>query len=47
MHCARSSSRCSGMQGICVQLTGEDLYWMALCYANIFGVAVFNASVLD
>ena len=47
MHCPRSSSGCSGMQGICAQLTGEDLCWIALCYANIFGVVVFNASVLD
>ena len=35
------------MQDICAQLTGEDLCWIALCYANIFGVAVFNASMLD
>ena len=47
MHCPRSSSGCSSMQGICAQLTGEDLCWIALCYANIFGVAVFNASMLD
>ena len=25
----------------------EDLCWIALCYANIFGVVVFNASMLD
>ena len=47
MHCPRSSSGCSSMQGISAQLTGEDLCWIALCYANIFGVAVFNASMLD
>ena len=46
MHCSRSSSGCNGMQDICAQLTGEDLCWIALCYANIFGVAVFNASML-
>ena len=27
-------------------LTGEDLCWIALWYANIFDVAVFNASML-
>ena len=32
------------MQGICARLTGEDPCWIALCYANIFGVVVFNAS---
>ena len=47
MHCDRSSSGCSGMQGICAWLTGEDLCAIALWYANIFGVAVFNASILD
>ena len=35
------------MQDICALLTGEDLCWIALWYANIFGVAVFNASMLD
>ena len=43
----RSSSGCSSMQGICAQLTGEDLCSIALCYVNICGVAVFNASMLD
>ena len=47
MHCPRSSNGCSGMQGICARLTGEDLCWIALCYANIFSVAVFNASMLN
>ena len=47
MHCPRCSNCCSGMQGICAQLTGEDLCLIALCYANIFGVAVFNSSMLD
>ena len=47
MHCPRSSSGCSGMQGISAQLTGEDLCLIALCYANIFGVVVFNASMLN
>ena len=42
-HCPRFSSWCSGIQGIYAQLTGEDLCLIALCYANIFGVAVFNA----
>ena len=46
MHCPRSSSGCSSMQGICSQFSGEDLCWIALCYANIFGAAVFNASML-
>ena len=46
-YCPRSSSGCSGMQGICAWLTGEDLCAIALWYANIFGVAVFNASILD
>ena len=35
------------MQGISAQLTGEDLCWIALCNANIFGVVVFNASMLN
>ena len=35
------------MQGICARLTWEDLCWIALCYANLFGVAVFNASILN
>ena len=47
MHCLRSSSVHSGIQGIYAQLTGEDLCLIALCYANIFGVAVFNACILD
>ena len=47
MHCSRSNSGCKCMQDICAQLTGEDLCWIALWYANIFGVAVFNASMLD
>ena len=47
MHCPRSSSGCSSMQGICSQLTGEDLCWIALCYADIFDVVVFNASMLN
>ena len=47
MHCSRSSSGCNSMQDICAQLTGEDLCWIALCYSNIFRVAVFNASMLD
>ena len=46
-HCPRSSSGCSGMQGICAQLTWEDLCCMAFCYSNIFGVVVFNAHMLD
>ena len=37
----------SSMQGLCARLTGEDLCPIALCYANIFGVVVFNASMLD
>ena len=47
MHCPRSSSGCSGIQGLYAQLTGEDLYWIALCYANIFIVVVFTASILN
>ena len=47
MHCLRSSSGCSGMQGLYARLTEEDLFWIALCYANIFGVVVFTASILD
>ena len=39
--------QCSSMQGLYAQLTGEDLCSVALCYANIFGVVVFNASMLD
>ena len=37
----------SGMQGLYARLTGEDLCSIALCYANIFGVVVFNASMLN
>ena len=47
MHCPRCSSGFGSMQGICARLTGEDLCWIALCCANIFGVAVFSASMLD
>ena len=47
MHCPRSSSWWSSMQGICAQLTWEDLCWIVLCFANMFGVAVCMASVLD
>ena len=35
MHSPRSSSGCSGMQGICAWLTGEDLHLIALCYGKI------------
>ena len=48
MHCPRYSN-----VGVVVckasmlQLTGEDLYWIALYYANIFGVVVFTASILN
>ena len=47
MHCPRSSSGCSGMQSIYAGLTGEDICSIALCYTNIFGVAVFKASIFD
>ena len=47
MHCPRSNSGCSCMQGICAQLTSEDLCLIALCYANIFGVVVFMASIIN
>ena len=47
MHCPRFSSWCSRIQGIYARLTGEDLCWISLCYAHIFGVAVFNTSMLD
>ena len=39
--------QCSGMQVLYAQLTGEDLCSIALCYAHIFGVVVFNASMLN
>ena len=39
--------QCSSMQGLYAQLTGENICWIALCYANISGVAVFNASMLN
>ena len=39
--------QCSSVQGLYAQLTGEDLCWIALCYAYIFGVVVFNASMLN
>ena len=39
--------QCSGMQVLYAQLTVEDLCSIALCYAHIFGVAVFNASMLN
>ena len=39
--------KCNGIQGIYALLTGEDLCQIALWYANIFGVAVFNASMID
>ena len=38
--------QCSGMQSLYAQMAGEDLCLIALYYANIFGVAVFNASML-
>ena len=38
---------CSIIQGIYAQLTGEDLCSTALCYANVFGVVVFNVCMLD
>ena len=47
MNYSRSNSGCNSMQDICAQLTGEDLCWIALCYGIIFGVAVFNATMLD
>ena len=39
--------QCSGMQGLYAQLTGEGLCSITLCYGNIFGVAVFNASMCN
>ena len=47
MHCPRSSSGCRCMPGLYAQLTEEDLCLIAFCYANIFGVVVFKASILD
>ena len=57
--CTRSSSGCSGMQGICAQLPGDlDLaVGVAVCKASVLdclgsldlvlGVAVCKASMLD
>ena len=39
--------QCSSMLGLYAQLTGEDLCWIALCYANIFDLAVFIACMLN
>ena len=47
MHCPRSISGFSIMQGIYAWLTWEDLCCMAFCYSNVFGVVVFNAHMLD
>ena len=65
IHCPRSSSgcssmqgicarltgkghmKCNGIQGVCAQLTGEDLCSNALRYANIFGVPVVKAPMLN
>ena len=55
VHCLyiyRSAISCAkfgvvSIQGIYAQLTGEDLCLIPLCYANIFGVAVFDASMID
>ena len=55
MHCLyiyRSAIRFAkfgvvSIQGIYARLTGEDLCLIPLCYANIFGVAVFDASMID
>ena len=38
---------CSSIQTIYARLTEEDLCLIALCYANIFGVAVFKAPMLE
>ena len=46
MHCPTSISGFSIIQGIYAWLTGKGLWWIELCYANIFGVAVFKASIL-
>ena len=47
MHCPRSISGFSIMQGIYAWLTWEDLSCMAFCYSNVFGVVIFNAHMLD
>ena len=47
MHCPRSSSGCSGMKDFYIQMTWEDLCCMVLCFANVFGVVVFNSHMLD
>ena len=42
----RSSSGCSGMQDICARnWLREDLCWIALWYANIFGVGIYMKSI--
>ena len=38
MHCPRSSSGCTSIQGICARLTGNGLCLIALCYGNIYVV---------
>ena len=39
--------QCSGMQSLYAQLTGEDICPIVSCYANIFGVVVCKASMLN
>ena len=43
----RSSSGCSGMKDFYIQMTWEDPCCMVLCFANVFGVVVFNSHMLD
>ena len=49
MHCTRSSSRCSGMQGILAQLTGGSICLLYICIVLdlAVGVAGCKASMLD
>ena len=49
MHCPRSSSGCSSMQGICAWLTGGSICLIYICIVLdlAVGVAVCKASVLD
>ena len=49
MHCTISSSGCSGMQGICTQLTGGSICLLYICTVLdlVVGVVVCKASVFD
>ena len=49
MHCTRSSSGCSGMQGICAWLTGGFIFHLYICIVLdlALSVVVCKASVLN